>query len=137
MPTTTSTPASSAGPLLIDLLREEILNGLPVRFVAGWVIQPSRWEELSLQDRIRYRLSALAQYGEAQRCKERSSHIPFYAQRAAKTGDDQVWLRLAGSYEGDWTGRDKPLLDLVPSFPESSTLAGATDSASSPRSPAQ
>ena len=128
MPTATSKPATSSGnekpkkgKWFIDELRKEILEGLPVRFT--WrCVGTEDWEARTPEEKIETRLSALACYREAQRCKDTSSHIPFYAQRAAKTGDDWNWLLLAASYGGDWDGREKDLLKLIPSFPEFSTL---------------
>ena len=37
---------------------------------------------------------------EAVRLKERLSHMPYYAEKAARIGE-RYWLLLAGSYQGD------------------------------------
>ena len=66
---------------------EEFANGVFPKF-----LEPSleEWTE-------RRRLGRQA---EAQRLKERLSHRPFHAQRAAGR-EETYWLMLAGSYMGD------------------------------------
>lgn len=119
---------TAGGEIFIDLLREEILHGAPVRFSGRKEVPPHEWEARTPQEKIWKRLHVLAVLQEAQRFKARASHIPFYAQRAARTGDDRIWLQLAASYAGAWQGREKDLLKQVATFPEYAMLKNGSRS---------
>lgn len=118
----TTVSKTAGGEIFIERLREEILHGAPVRFSGRKEVSPHEWEARTPQEKIWKRLHVLAVLQEAQRFKARASHIPFYAQRAARTGDDRIWLQLAASYAGAWQGREKDLLKQVATFPEYAML---------------